>query len=717
VLNLGASETVGSIAGAGNIALGSYTLTSGGSNSSTTLSGVISGTGGMTKNGTGTLTLAGSNAYTGSTTVSAGTIKAGSTSSFGSNSAVTVAAGATMDLGGFNNTINSLSTATGTITDSSGAGSGGTLRIATAMPGTASAQLFTGSMGLQLFGGSTVSTILTNTANTYSGGTTLGNGTGSTSTRILWTSGDIGAGTPGALTSGIFGTGVVTVGASTTDKSQIYMASGGTFKNAIVVNSAQGTDASEFGAFRIAASNPIIAGAINANLADATFNSINAGQAASVTGAISGNSGVVIMTQSAGVLNITLNATSGANTYAGNTTISTANATLTLGKADQISNGAGKGNLIITSGTFKMGGFSDTINGLSGNGTVDGVSGTPTLTIGDNDATSTFSGVIKNTAGTLALTKIGTGTLTLSGNNTYSGGTTINTGNFVIGHANAAGSGTITQNSGSSLLKFDTTGTITNAMSVYNVLASQSATLSGAITVNNATWDIETGDTLTISGAVSGSGGVTKNGGGTLTLNGTNTYNGSTVVNAGTLNANSTNALGSNNTVQVNGGTLLVTADDAINGKNIELGGSGVGLRFSGTYNGSIGLLTLNANSIIDLGTDPGGVIARFSDIDFKGYNLSFYNWKGQTLWGGTNRDNTDQVYIMAPVTPEELDRISFYSSNGGDSFLGTGFELGFSSGFADQIIPVPEPETYATGLLLLLGSAWWMWKRKPKAV
>jgi hypothetical protein len=63
------------------------------------------------------------------------------------------------------------------------------------------------------------------------------------------------------------------------------------------------------------------------------------------------------------------------------------------------------------------------------------------------------------------------------------------------------------------------------------------------------------------------------------------------------------------------------------------------------------------------------------------------------------------------------LDRISFYSSNGGDSFLGTGFELGFSSGFADQIIPVPEPETYATGLLLLLGGAVWMWKRKPKAV
>jgi hypothetical protein len=51
------------------------------------------------------------------------------------------------------------------------------------------------------------------------------------------------------------------------------------------------------------------------------------------------------------------------------------------------------------------------------------------------------------------------------------------------------------------------------------------------------------------------------------------------------------------------------------------------------------------------------------------------------------------------------LDRISFYSGNyGTDSFLGSGFELGFSSGFADQIIPVPEPETYLTGVILLLG-------------
>jgi hypothetical protein len=54
------------------------------------------------------------------------------------------------------------------------------------------------------------------------------------------------------------------------------------------------------------------------------------------------------------------------------------------------------------------------------------------------------------------------------------------------------------------------------------------------------------------------------------------------------------------------------------------------------------------------------------------------------------------------------LGQISFYSGfNSG--FLGTGFDLGLSN----QIIPVPEPETYATGLLLLLGGAWLMWRNR----
>ena len=70
--------SAGSISGAGSFVLGSNALTVGALNSSTEVSGVISGTNGaLTKVGTGTLTLSGTNTYTGVTTVSAGTLRLG----------------------------------------------------------------------------------------------------------------------------------------------------------------------------------------------------------------------------------------------------------------------------------------------------------------------------------------------------------------------------------------------------------------------------------------------------------------------------------------------------------------------------------------------------------------------------------------------------------------------------------------------------------------
>ena len=69
------SITAGSIEGAGTYQLGSNELITGLNNLSTTVSGVITGTGGsLVKTGSGTLTLSGINSYTGSTTVNAGTL-------------------------------------------------------------------------------------------------------------------------------------------------------------------------------------------------------------------------------------------------------------------------------------------------------------------------------------------------------------------------------------------------------------------------------------------------------------------------------------------------------------------------------------------------------------------------------------------------------------------------------------------------------------------
>ncbi|HYE33202.1 MAG TPA: autotransporter-associated beta strand repeat-containing protein [Methylomirabilota bacterium] len=68
------NETVGSIAGNGSITLGSGTLTAGANNGSSTFAGVISGTGGFTKSGSGTLTLSGVNTFDGNVSITGGTL-------------------------------------------------------------------------------------------------------------------------------------------------------------------------------------------------------------------------------------------------------------------------------------------------------------------------------------------------------------------------------------------------------------------------------------------------------------------------------------------------------------------------------------------------------------------------------------------------------------------------------------------------------------------
>ena len=86
----------------------------------------------------------------------------------------------------------------------------------------------------------------------------------------------------------------------------------------------------------------------------------------------------------------------GANTYSGDTTISQGK--LELGASQVIPDGAGKGNVAVNGGTLDLGGYSETINGLSGSGAVDNSGAATALTVGNNNATSTFSGAIGNTA-------------------------------------------------------------------------------------------------------------------------------------------------------------------------------------------------------------------------------------------------------------------------------------------------------------------------------
>jgi len=99
-------HTVTDLNGAGSVALGSATLTTS-STTDTTFSGVISGDGGLTKAGTGTLTLSGVNTYSGQTTVSGGTLKLGAAGAVPTG-ALTLGADGTFDMNGFDQTVKGL---------------------------------------------------------------------------------------------------------------------------------------------------------------------------------------------------------------------------------------------------------------------------------------------------------------------------------------------------------------------------------------------------------------------------------------------------------------------------------------------------------------------------------------------------------------------------------------------------------------------------------
>ena len=178
----GSSQKVGDLSGGGvvqNTNSGTTsTLSVGTDNTSQTFSGVIQDGGGyvaFVKVGSGLLTLANANAYSGGTYVGGGTLQLGNVSSLGfSSGALTVNSGV-LDLAGFSPQVASLSGSAGVVTNSSS-----TLSVLD-LVSTAAVTTFSGTItdgaygqvGLQL-NGPTLS--LTGT-NLYNGGTNVASGT------------------------------------------------------------------------------------------------------------------------------------------------------------------------------------------------------------------------------------------------------------------------------------------------------------------------------------------------------------------------------------------------------------------------------------------------------------------------------------------------------------------------------------------------------------
>jgi autotransporter-associated beta strand protein len=269
----------------------------------------------------------------------------------------------------------------------------------------------------------------------------------------------------------------------------------------------------------------------------------------------------------------------------------------------------------------------------------------------------------------------------------------------------------------------DTAGTVTvsgtvearNGITVVTdayTLSTGTINLAGSSAAAN-TINSTTGTTI-ISSVLTGSNGMTKDGDGTVRLDAANTYTGNTVINDGTLQANAASALQSTGNITVNtGGSLLISASNAVNNSAaITLAGGTISM--AGTTNDTVGTLTLSANSVIDLGTFTGNLtFAASNGIAWAGSSLQIWNWNGTNLYGTSYGAGDRRIFFgsnASGLDQAQLDKISFYSGSG-TGFIGNAFIR--STG---EIAAIPEPEVYATAILLLLGLGINFYRRRQLA-
>ncbi|MCP2211868.1 autotransporter-associated beta strand protein [Bradyrhizobium diazoefficiens] len=371
--------TTGSIEGAGDYVLGANTLTTGSLNSSTQVDGVINSTGGgLTKVGTGTLTLTGINGYTGATTISAGTLALSGFGNISSSSVVTV--DATFDISGAAVPFNAITTLAGS---SSGVVNMGGNGLVMTNASTEFAGVIQGTGGIEVFSGTqTLSGV-----NTYSNATQIdagatlalkGAGSIANSAFVSFSAPnatlDISQTTSGTSVRGLgspAGSGIVALGSRT-----LTITSGSTFGGVIQ------------------------------------------------DGGIAGGSGGSVV-----IANGATQSLSGTNTYTGATTIAAG------GELDLASSGGNHGSIAASSGVVANGVF-DISNLTSGGTSITSLTGSGNVHLGNNTLTitagnGTFSGVIDDTGFPGGLTITG-GRQTLTGANTYAGNTNVNGGTLVV---------------------------------------------------------------------------------------------------------------------------------------------------------------------------------------------------------------------------------------------------------------------------------------------
>ena len=601
ILNLGSS---GALDGGGNITFGGGTLQYSSANAND-YSGVIisstgaisidtngqnvafasalagSNTGGLTKLGLGALTLAGADAYTGPTTVSAGTLNLNGTLG---NTSVTVNGGAlALNVAGAISQ-NTLTLTSGTLTESTANAITGTAavtysvgmnltvvnnytgvtRINGGTLGLGNAAVFSGG-GNITFGGGTLQYSAANT-NDYSA--SIVNSTGviaidTNGQNVTYASALVGSNT-GGLTK--LGSGTLTLSAAN-NYTGVTRINGGilSLSNAGALNGG-GNMSFGGGTLQYSAANTSDFSSKIINSTSAMSIDTNGQTVTCATGLGASNVGGLTKL---GAGTLILN---GSNNYSGVTTISAGTlqvgfSTLgsDLGPGSVADNGQlifsasnqGVGNLISGSGTVFVApstavDLSNASNTYSGSTTVDGSLFVATLT---NGGSASSIGSSSNAAANLIF---GNGTLE------YTGSTAQTTNRlFTIGQAIASGATINASGSGSGTLSFTNTGAIALVASITHTL-----TLTGSNTGAN-TFAPSLSDQ-----SVGKASSLVKAGAGTWDLtNSASSYTGSTSVNGGILNVatlgngGSNSSIGASSSAAANllfgGGTLQYTGSTA----------------------------------------------------------------------------------------------------------------------------------------------------------
>jgi autotransporter-associated beta strand protein len=666
-----------------------------------TINARLAGTKGLTKNGTGDLTLAGANTYTGTTKVNNGTLLWGADDVITDSSTLNIASGAEAHLEGFTDTIGGLSGAGGLLlmggaltvgandnnTTYSGNISGGSSSdfiktgtgTLTLSSNTSTGATFTVAEGTLALGHAT--NTLSKNADVMVDGGTLDLGSNSDSFDQLTVR-------AGAIT----GTGTLTANAMTLD------GSGNTAIHAVLAGTA---DFSKTGSGTVTLHNQntytgdtLLGGGLlelqhaNALAAGTTLSFSGGGllhsaaNTADYSGqfATSNNQQYRIdtggqditwasdLTSSGGSLHKAGTGTltlSGTNSYDGATTVD--GGTLTLGSASALN--ATSGVSVASGATLDLNGFDATFDALSGAGTVSVSTGQ--LTVGS----ASDHGFTGNFTGSGVLEKTGSGRLTLSGDSAFTGQLTLTAGSVRLGDGGSTGS------------------------------------LGGNI-VNAGTLELNRSDDFIFTNSVTGTGDFVQVGSGNLTLSGAQRHTGGTTVSAGTLTfGHATDTLVDTSAVTIGGGTLaLGTHSDTVGVVTLSSGS----ITGSGTLTGSAYNLTDSGSISAVLGGTAGLTKSGAGTVTLSGANT----YTGSTtLSAGTLQlgadnviSNTSAVTVEASGTLDLNDHSDTIASlaGAGTVALGTGtltLGSGTDTAFTGLISGTGALVKQGTGTLTLGGS------------